>query len=608
MRKKTMKQKCLAWLLSIAVAVTFVPMTAGFAFAADDDPAEPDYYVNLEKANDPNAVTGNEVKVYVNLKAPWQDDDSIVNTQIATGESMKPEIANVSCRMGVGTYGEDGKKIPGDGEEADENVYFTVDYGEGDWTEPGDYTIKVTANEDAPAVQFTRDGTDYTAKFTGTYELKLKIAADPKDLNNSKITFNEGTPNKKGEIEIPYDGKLHKLTPTITDPEGTIVDPDYYDVTYPNETTNAYRKTGKFDIVITAKEGNAGEYTGEVTKVVSITDTVTDITVYSQNGLNGDRVQKKVFKYASWGNYAKSAPLCWGYGINKWTTTYYIPVEDLLVEAGLGEAGKFNGKDLIDLWTYSEPEHYFNAPKTVGELQTYIYDASGTETKMLEVIGGEGNIPAVLVLDCETASVNPRGAVGRVAPETSTAGNMSPSSVSEISLVSMDVNGLSTSVAGATYNGKAQTPAVTVKDGDVEVPVTVTYKNNTNAGTATATITAKEDSDYYGTATKTFTIAKAANPLTVKAKTAKVKKSKVKKKAQKLAKSKVLTVSKNQGKVTYTKVSGSSKLKIAKTTGKVTVKKKTKKGTYKMKVKVTAAGNNNYKAASKTVTFKVKVK
>ena len=43
-------------------------------------------------------------------------------------------------------------------------------------------------------------------------------------------------------------------------------------------------------------------------------------------------------------------------------------------------------------------------------------------------------------------------------------------------------------------------------------------------------------------------------------------------------------------------------------TGKITVKKNTKKGTYKLKVKVTADGNQNYKSAGKTVTVTVKVK
>ena len=66
---------------------------------------------------------------------------------------------------------------------------------------------------------------------------------------------------------------------------------------------------------------------------------------------------------------------------------------------------------------------------------------------------------------------------------------------------------------------------------------------------------------------------------------------------------------KGQGRLTYTKASGSKKITISKTTGKVTVKKGLKKGTYKIKVKVKAAGNTNYKAsAAQSVTFKVKVK
>ena len=69
-----------------------------------------------------------------------------------------------------------------------------------------------------------------------------------------------------------------------------------------------------------------------------------------------------------------------------------------------------------------------------------------------------------------------------------------------------------------------------------------------------------------------------------------------------------LTITKAQGKLTYAKVSGSACLTISKTTGKVTVKKGTKKGTYSIKIKTTAAGNANYKAGAKTVTAKVVVK
>ena len=73
--------------------------------------------------------------------------------------------------------------------------------------------------------------------------------------------------------------------------------------------------------------------------------------------------------------------------------------------------------------------------------------------------------------------------------------------------------------------------------------------------------------------------------------------------------SKVLTFTKKgQGTLTYTKSSGNKKITVAKKTGAVTVKKGLKKGKYPVKVKVKAAGNANYKAATQTLTFTVWVK
>ena len=103
--------------------------------------------------------------------------------------------------------------------------------------------------------------------------------------------------------------------------------------------------------------------------------------------------------------------------------------------------------------------------------------------------------------------------------------------------------------------------------------------------------------------------AKVSNPLKVKGKTATVKYSKLKKKTQKLSLKKIIkTVKKGQGKITYTKVKGSKKILINSKTGKVTIKKGLKKGTHKIKIKVSAAGNDKYKSASKTVSVKIKVK
>ena len=99
-------------------------------------------------------------------------------------------------------------------------------------------------------------------------------------------------------------------------------------------------------------------------------------------------------------------------------------------------------------------------------------------------------------------------------------------------------------------------------------------------------------------------------------KTAKVKYKKLRKKAQTVTRSKVMTVSGAQGNVTYSLASvkrGKSTkykkyFKINATTGNVTVKKKLKKGTYTITCKVAASGNDVYKTVTKTVSFKIKVK
>ena len=123
-----------------------------------------------------------------------------------------------------------------------------------------------------------------------------------------------------------------------------------------------------------------------------------------------------------------------------------------------------------------------------------------------------------------------------------------------------------------------------------------------------ATVAASANYKAATSAAAKLTVAKAANPMTVKAVARTAKLATVKKKAVTVAAPLAFT-RKAQGKVTYAKASGSSAaLSVNKTTGKVTVKKGTKKGTYTIKIKVSAAGTANYKALAKTVTCKVTVK
>lgn len=158
-----------------------------------------------------------------------------------------------------------------------------------------------------------------------------------------------------------------------------------------------------------------------------------------------------------------------------------------------------------------------------------------------------------------------------------------------------------------TFSKKSGNAGITVSaDGKV------TVKKSLAAGTYKAVFTVKAAGDAtHDEATKdvavNFVIGKAKNTLTAKAVTRKAKASKVAKKAVTVARP--IKVTKQQGKLKYAKVKkGSSKyLSVNKKNGKVTVKKGTPKGTYKIKIKVAAAGNSNYKAGSKTVTCKIKV-
>ena len=99
-----------------------------------------------------------------------------------------------------------------------------------------------------------------------------------------------------------------------------------------------------------------------------------------------------------------------------------------------------------------------------------------------------------------------------------------------------------------------------------------------------------------------------ANPLKVTVKKLTLKYKTLKKKKLILKKAKAFTIKNAQGKVTFKKISGNKKITINKKTGRITVKKGLKKGTYRLKVKVIAAGNSKYKAGSKTITLKIKVK
>ncbi|MBR0406249.1 MAG: cadherin repeat domain-containing protein [Eggerthellaceae bacterium] len=169
-------------------------------------------------------------------------------------------------------------------------------------------------------------------------------------------------------------------------------------------------------------------------------------------------------------------------------------------------------------------------------------------------------------------------------------------------------------IVNKTYNGKAQVQSPTVKLGPKAlspgVDYKLSYRRNVNAGVATVIVVG--NGKYAGTISRTFKIAKAANPLKIAKATRTVKAAKVEKAKKVVLGAKVKK--KGQGRVTYSikkvnKKRHKNNFAVNKKTGKITVKKGTPKGTYKVTVKAVAAGNANYlKSKAKTAVVTVKVR
>ena len=95
-------------------------------------------------------------------------------------------------------------------------------------------------------------------------------------------------------------------------------------------------------------------------------------------------------------------------------------------------------------------------------------------------------------------------------------GNYTGTKTVEWKILPKTVENPTIEVSSVTYNGQAQTPSVTVKDGATIIPdtqYTVSYQNNTNAGTATVTVVSTSNSNYkFGPTEQAFTITKADAP------------------------------------------------------------------------------------------------
>ena len=200
---------------------------------------------------------------------------------------------------------------------------------------------------------------------------------------------------------------------------------------------------------------------------------------------------------------------------------------------------------------------------------------------------------------------------------------LKPDNWLEISVpIANDITSITLSPASFTYDGKEKKPQVVsarLINGD---PVNsrmykVTYVNKdnrmvspVNPGTYYVLL---QGTGIYGTGRKAFTINKVSNTMTAQGKTVKIKASKLKKKKQVIKPTKSFRICNAVGSLKF-KLAGVNKKKFKKyfkvnaKNGNITVKQGLKKGKYKLKIDITAAGNANYLAGTKSITVTVRVK
>ena len=164
-----------------------------------------------------------------------------------------------------------------------------------------------------------------------------------------------------------------------------------------------------------------------------------------------------------------------------------------------------------------------------------------------------------------------------------------------------------------TYNEKTQNIGKATVTGTTNSGLIYVYysdskckkesKNHKNVGTYyVKAFKLNESGTFYESNIAKLIIKPAKQSVSLKKRTYTIKANTIKKKDQHIT-----LKSSSKTKATYKKLSGNSNISVAKN-GKITIKKGLKKGTYKIRIKITAPKSKNWKACNITVPITIKIK
>ena len=421
--------------------------------------ANVDYTVSY--SNNINAGTG---KVIINGKGTYKGTVEVPFT-------INPSALSACTVADIGNYGYTGSAIT--------PPVIVLD-GETVLKEDRDYTVSYDNNIAAGKATVTITG---KGNYTGSLQKNFLITKEAELITAGTITLSASS--------VTYTGSAQK--PAVTVKLGTKIlkGGTDYDVRY-SENTNV----GTAGVTVTGK----GNYSGTVQKTFKI----------NPNAVSGTTATLSSTSYV-YSGAAKSPAVAVKDGTKTLVKgTDYTVAYTNNTKAGTATVtitGKGNYGGTLKKTFTIKPRAISNTTATISK-SIYLYTGSAVN-------------PAVTVKDGTktltkgtdyTVSYSNNTKVGTATVTITGKGNYTGTLKKTFAIKkNFAKTSAALSATSYTYNGKAKTPSVTVKDGTKTLTkgtdYTVSYSNNTNVGTAAATITGK--GNYSGTLKKTYKIVPA---------------------------------------------------------------------------------------------------
>ena len=358
----------------------------------------------------------------------------------------------------------------------------TVKDGSTTLTSGTDYTVSYSNNINAGTATATITG---KGNYTGTKSANFTINAK----SASSLTINSIS-------AVTYSGSAKTPTVTVKDGSTTLTSGTDYTVSYSNNIN-----AGTATVTITGM----GNYTG------------TKNANFTINPKNASNLTISSIAAQTYSGSAKTPTVTVKDGSTTLTSgTHYTVAYSNNTNAGTATVtitGKGN-------YTGTKSANFTINPKnasnlTINSIAAQTYSGSA---KTPTVTVKDGTTTLVSGTDYTVSYSNNINA-GTATVTITGMGNYTGTKNANFTINAKGASNLTISeIAAVTYNGSAQTPTVTVKDGSTTLTngthYTVAYSNNTNAGTATVTVTGK--GNYTSTISANFTInPKNASNLTI---------------------------------------------------------------------------------------------